>query len=266
MDWWPAYLALGAFVGFLSGLLGIGGGSAMVPVLAFIYAAKGFPAAMLVHLALGTAMSTIVFTAIASVRSHQRRQAVNWRIVRLMAPGILAGTFGGAMLAGALDLRLLTVIFTALIYYLAAQMLLPRKLEADREMPGPAGATLAAAGIGLVSSLTATGGAALVVAFLVRRNVRIHDAIGTAAAIGWPLAVAGTIGYVIAGWNEPALPDHALGFVYLPAMLWIVGASVLAAPLGARVAHRVSGTALKKAFAVVLLALATKMLWTLFQT
>lgn len=264
MDWWPAYLALGALVGFLSGLLGIGGGSAMVPVLAFIYAAKGFPATLLIHLALGTAMSTMVFTAIASVRGHQRHQAVNWRIVGLMAPGILAGTFGGALLAGALDLRVLTVIFTALIYYLAAQMLLSRRLQADREMPGPAGVTLAAAGIGAVSSLTATGGAALVVAFLARRGIGIHDAIGTAAAIGWPLAVAGTIGYVIAGWNEPALPDHTLGFVYLPAMLWIVGASVVAAPLGARVAHRVSGPALRKAFAVVLLTLATKMLWTLF--
>lgn len=260
IDWWWAYLALGAFVGFFSGLLGIGGGAALVPMLAFIYAAKGFPAATVVHLALGTGMATMVFTAASSARSHHRHGAVNWPIMRTMAPGIIAGTFGGALLAGFLDLRVLSVIFTALIYYLAAQMLLDRKPASSRPMPGIGGAVLAAGGIGIISSLTATGGAALVVTFLVRRDVRVHEAIGTAAAISWPLAVFGAMGYIASGLAVPELPRYSLGYVYLPAVAAIAAASMLMAPVGARLAHRTPGKRLKKIFALVLFALATSML------
>ena len=127
-------------------------------------------------------------------------------------------------------------------------------------MPGVGGALLAAGAIGLISSLTATGGAALVVAFLVRRDVRIHEAIGTAAAISWPLAVFGTVGYVASGVRVTGLPQYSLGYVYLPAMLAIAAASMLMAPVGARLAHRTPGKRLKTIFAVVLFALATSML------
>ena len=264
MEWWWAYLALGAFVGFFSGLLGIGGGAAIVPVLAFVFAAKGFPEAAVVHLALGTGMATMVFTAASSARSHHRHRAVNWPIMRTMAPGIIAGTFGGALLAGVLDVRVLSVIFTALIYYLATQMLLDRRPTNSRPMPRTGGALIAAGGIGLMSSLTATGGAALVVAFLVRRNVRVHEAIGTAAAISWPLAVFGTAGYVVSGLSVSERPAYTLGYIYLPAVIVIAAASMLMAPVGARLAHRTPGKTLKKIFAVVLYALASSMLLRFF--
>ena len=120
LEWWWAYLALGAFVGFFSGLLGIGGGSAMVPVLAFIFAAKHFADDFVLHLALGTGMATILFTSLTSVRTHHQHQAVDWILVRRIAPGVLVGTFGGAWLAAFLDVRVLSVLFTALIYYLAS--------------------------------------------------------------------------------------------------------------------------------------------------
>src|ERR687895_1352125 len=132
-DWWWAYLALGAFVGFFSGLLGIGGGSAMVPVLAFIFSAKGFD--HVVHLALGTGIATILFTSVASVRSHQLRNAVNWHALRAMAPGVVAGTFAGAILAGRLDVRLLSITFTALIFYFAFQMLRTQNPRPQRALP-----------------------------------------------------------------------------------------------------------------------------------
>lgn len=109
-EWWLAYLALGAFVGFFSGLLGIGGGSAMVPILAFIFAANQFPPDLVVHLALGTAMATLVFTSVSSVITHHRHQAVHWALVYKIVPGILIGTFGGALLAGYLNLRILSLI------------------------------------------------------------------------------------------------------------------------------------------------------------
>lgn len=264
LEWWWAYLALGAFVGFFAGLLGIGGGAAMVPVLALIYAAKGFDASQVVHLALGTSMATILFTSVSSVRAHQSHGAVNWPMVKRMAPGIIIGTFSGALLASVLDVRLLSVVFTLLIYYISAQMFFGKKPEAGALQMQPADLQLKSALIGVISSLTATGGAALVVAFLVRRGIRIHEAIGTAAAIGWPLAAAGTAGYVITGYGQQGLPAWSIGYVYLPGLAGIVIASMLLAPAGARLAHRTPGALLKKIFAAVLFTLATKMLISFF--
>ncbi len=261
-EWWWAYLALGAVVGFFAGLLGIGGGAAMVPVLAFIYAAKGFDAAQVVHLALGTSMATILFTSVSSVRAHHGHDAVNWAAVKRMAPGIVAGTFGGALLASVLDVRLLSVVFTLLIYYIASQMFFGKKPQADALPMTPARTHLTSALIGVISSLTATGGAALVVAYLVKRGIRIHEAIGTAAAVGWPLAAAGTAGYVLTGLGQSNMPAYSVGFVYLPALAGIVVASMLLAPLGAKLAHRTPGPLLKKIFAALLFVLATKMLFS----
>jgi len=263
-DWWWAYLALGAFVGFFAGLLGIGGGAAMVPVLAFIFTAKQFSPEHVVHLALGTAMATMLFTSVSSVRAHHQHQAVNWAIVRRMAVGIVMGTFGGALLASVLNLRLLTIVFTGLIYYLSWQMLIGRKPRAGGMQPTIAGMNATAAAIGMISSLTATGGAALVVAYLVKHGTRMQEAIGSAAAIGWPLAAAGTAGYLLTGFGEPGLPEYSLGYVYLPALAGMVVASIGLAPVGARLAHRTPGAKLKKIFAVVLFLLATEMLVSFF--
>ncbi len=264
LEWWWAYLALGAFVGFFAGLLGIGGGAAMVPVLAFIYAAKGFDASQVIHLALGTSMATILFTSVSSVRAHHSHGAVDWPAVKRMAPGIVVGTFGGALLASALDVRLLAVVFTLLIYYISAQMFFGKKPQPAAEPLSTGGLNLSAGLIGVISSLTATGGAALVVAYLVKRGMLIHRAIGTAAAIGWPLAAAGTAGYIITGWGQSGLPEHSIGYVYWPALAGIVIASMSLAPLGARLAHRTPGALLKKIFAALLFTLATKMLLTFF--
>lgn len=263
-DWWWAYLALGGFVGFFSGLLGIGGGSAMVPILVFIFAAKQFPAEHVLHLALGTGMATILFTSASSVRSHHKHGAVNWRAVRSMVPGVVAGTFGGALLASYLDARVLSIAFTVLVYYLATQLLLDIKPAVSRGLPGSAGVALAGGIIGVLSSLSATGGAALMVPLLIKRNISMHAAIGTAAAIAWPLAAAGTAGYIVSGLSRHGLPEYSIGFVYLPAMFWIVAASMLAAPMGARIAHRTPGGTLKKIFAILLYILATRMLLSFF--
>jgi uncharacterized membrane protein YfcA len=259
-EWWWAYLALGAFVGFFSGLLGIGGGSATVPVLAFVFAAKGFPPTHVVHIALGTGLASILFSSAASVRSHHLRNAVNWHVLRVMSPGILGGTFAGALVAGYLNVRLLSLAFTALIFYYASQMLRSDPPRPTGTLPSAPAMSAFGAGLGFVSSLSATGGASIVVPFLVKRNIAIHHAIGTAAAIGWPIAAAGTAGYVIGGWRTPGLPPYSLGYVYLPALVGVVVASVALAPLGAAIAHRTPGKTLKKVFALVLFALATIML------
>jgi uncharacterized membrane protein YfcA len=259
-DWWWAYLALGAFVGFFSGLLGIGGGSTSVPVLAFVFAAKGFSPSHVVHLALGTGIASILFTSASSVRSHHLRKAVNWGIVRTMVPGVLIGTFGGALLAGSLDVRLLSIAFTVLIFYFGSHMLMTNTPHPSGALPPATAMSAFGAFIGFIASLSATAGASVVVPFLVKRNVAIHEAIGTAAAIGWPIAAAGTAGYVLAGLKTPNLPEHSMGYVYWPALFGVVFASVLMAPIGASVAHRLPGGILKNVFAIVLLTLATSML------
>jgi uncharacterized membrane protein YfcA len=260
IDWWWAYLAVGAFVGFFSGMLGIGGGSAMVPVLAFIFAAKGFPPAHVVHIALGTGVASMLFSAAASVRSHHVRKSVNWHAVRVLSAGVLIGTLGGSLLAGRLDARLLSIAFTAVIFYAATQMLRPHTPRPSGTLPSAAVTSAFGATVGFVSALSATGGAAIVVPFLVKRNIAVHEAIGTAAAIGGSIAVAATVGYVIGGWNTPDLPRYSLGYVYLPALAGVVVASVATAPVGASIAHRMPGRTLRKIFAAVLFALGTGML------
>lgn len=258
------YLLLGAVAGFFSGLLGIGGGAALVPVLALVFAAKHWPVENVVHLALGTCVATMLFTTASSMRSHHARGAVNWRVLGGIVPGILVGTLGGALLAGYLNARILSIAFTALIYYLATLMLVDRKSTSPRDMPGMLGLSGAGSVIGVIASLTATGGASFVVPYLARRGLTVHHAIGTAAAVGWPIALAGTIGYVVSGVGRGDLPQWSVGFVYLPALGWIVIASMLMAPLGASVAHRTPGKTLKRVFAIVLYALATNMLIRFF--
>lgn len=259
-EWWWAYLALGAFVGFFSGMLGIGGGAASVPVLAFVFAAQSFTPDHVVHLALGTGISMMLFTSVTATLSHHRRRSVNWRAFRAMAAGILAGAFAGALLAGRLDVRLLSIAFTALIFYFSFQMFRAQDARPTGVLPGVGPMAGFGVFIGVVSSLTATGGASLVVPFLVKRNVPVHEAIGTAAAVGWPIAAAGAAGYAIAGWSVPGLPPYSAGYVYLPALFAVVAASMLMAPVGAAVAHRTAGRTLKRVFAIVLFTLATTML------
>lgn len=264
MDWWWAYLLTGAAVGFLAGLLGIGGGMVMVPALVFIFTAKGFPADHMMHLALATGITTIAFTSIASVRAHHRHGAVDWSIARAMSPGIVAGSFVAALLAGFVPTRPLAVFFTGFMFFAATQMLFQRQPKSTRALPGPAGVFVAGAVIGGFSSLLAAGGAFLSIPFLAWCNVPLRRAIGTAAANGFPIALAGSAGYVLQGLRVDGLPGGSLGFVYLPALALIVATSMLVAPWGARLAHRLPISRLRTVFALMLYALGARMLATLW--
>jgi len=264
MEWWWIYLAIGLTVGFLAGLLGIGGGMVMVPMLVFVFSAKQFPPEHMMHLALATAMATIVFTSLSSVRAHHRHGAVDWRVARTMAPGIVAGALAASLVAGFVPTRPLAVFFALFMLYASLQMFFEIKPEATRQLPGTAGLFGVGAGIGALSSVLAAGGAFLSIPFLARCNVPLKRAIGTAAANGFPIAVAGTAGYVLNGLHAAGLPEGSLGFVYLPALAIIVAASMPTAPLGARLAHRLPVKRLRIVFALVLLALALRMLANLW--
>jgi uncharacterized membrane protein YfcA len=264
MQWWLAYLAIGSVVGFFAGLLGIGGGMVMVPMLAWAFTAQGLAAEHIVHLALGTSMATIMFTSVSSMRAHHAHDAVDWKVARGMAPGILTGSFLAALAAGLIPTRPLAVMFTMLVFYAATQILFDLRPKRSRELPGPTGVFAAGAGIGAISSLLAAGGAFMCIPFLVWCSVPVRRAIGTAAAVGLPIAVAGTAGYVLQGLRVAGLPAATLGYVYLPALALVVITSMLAAPIGARVAHRVPVKRLRIVFAAVLYALAARMLAALW--
>ena len=264
MIWLAGYLVLGAVAGFFAGLLGVGGGAIMVPVLALMFAAQGMPAEHLMHLALGTSMAAIVFTSIASLRAHHAHGAVRWEIVRTIAPGILLGTFAGAQLASAVPTRPLAIFFTAFMSYVAFQMLANVKPKPARQLPGRFGMFLVGNGIGAISALVAIGGGSLSVPFMTWCNVKMHHAIGTSAAIGLPIALAGTLGYLVGGIGASGLPQGSFGYIQLPALLACVAMSVLTAPLGARAAHRLPVATLKKVFASVILLLLAKMLHGVF--
>ncbi len=262
--WLLGYLVLGAVAGFFAGLLGVGGGAIMVPVLALMFAAQGFPTDHLMHLALGTSMAAIVFTSISSLRAHHQHGAVQWGIVKSITPGILLGTFAGAQLASLVATRPLAIFFTVFMSYVAFQMLANIKPKPSRQLPGALGMFLVGNGIGAISALVAIGGGSLSVPFMTWCNVKMHHAIGTSAAIGLPIAVAGTLGYLVGGLGATHLPDGSFGYIYLPALAACVAMSVLTAPLGAKAAHKLPVPILKKIFAGVILLLLAKMVHGLF--
>ncbi|MES2101870.1 MAG: sulfite exporter TauE/SafE family protein [Pseudomonadota bacterium] len=252
-------LALGSVTGFLAGLLGIGGGMLLVPFMTFLLSARGMPAEYVVKMAIATSLATICFTSIASVRAHHQRGAVLWPVAKLLAPGIVLGSLLGAQIAKALPSQALAVLFALFVSFSAAQMLIDRKPKPSRQLPGAAGMLAAGGVIGLFASLVGAGGAFVSVPFMTWCNVRIHNAVATSAALGFPIAAAGTLGYVIAGWSLRDMPGGTVGFIYLPALLTISIASVITAPFGARSAHAMDVRKLKRVFACLLFGLAAWM-------
>jgi uncharacterized membrane protein YfcA len=265
MTAWLLYIGLGAFAGVLAGLLGVGGGLVIVPMLTFIFISQQMPAEHLLHLALGTSLASIMFTSISSLRSHHRRGAVDWFVVRRITPGILAGTFFGSWVAAQLSTGFLKGFFVVFLYFVAVQMLLDIRPHSHRQLPGRLAMFGVGGMIGGVSSLVGIGGGSMSVPFMIWCNVALRNAIGTSAAIGFPIALAGAAGYVVNGLGV-ALPPHTFGFVYLPALLGVSFASMLTAPLGAKLAHSLPTGGLKKIFALLLVVMGTKMLLGLFQT
>lgn len=264
MEWWAAYLAVGALAGFLAGLLGVGGGFIIVPSLVFLFNSQHFPQTHLVHLALGTSLASIIFSSVSSLRAHHAHGAVNWMIVRRITPGIIIGTLLGSGFAALLPGSILALFFAVFVYFAATQILIDIKPKPHRQLPGTAGIFLVGTIIGVIFSLVAGGGAILSIPFMLYCNIKTHDAIGTSSAIGFPIAVSGAAGYIITGLAQESLPPLSLGFVYLPALLWLAVASVFTAPFGAKLAHRLPVERLKKIFAVFLYIIATKMLVGLF--
>ena len=254
-------VALGLCTGFLAGMLGVGGGMMQVPFLTIILTDKGVSAGLAIKIAIATSMATIMFTALSSLRAHHRRGAVRWDLVRGIAPGIV----GGGLLAGAGVFALvqgpqLALVFALFLGFSALQMLRNRPPRPSRQMPGPLGQAALGGSIGLLSGLLGAGGAFIAAPFMAWCNVPMHQVVATSAALGFPVALASTTGYLISGWNLPSALPGAFGYLYLPALLIVSLASVIMAPLGARAAHATDVARLRRWFALVLFGLAGYML------
>jgi len=254
------YLALGAFAGTLAGLFGIGGGLVIVPVLIFSFGLQGFSPEIAAHMAVGTSLATIVFTSISSIRSHQKHSAIRWDIFRPMAVGIVAGALLGAWTASLISGPVLELIIGIFVILVGIKMLLDVNPSPGRNVPGNKSLGAAGAGVGWASAIFGIGGGTLTVPYLSWCNVRMQQAVGTSAACGLPIAIAGALGNAWTGWYVPALPEYSLGFIYLPALIGIIITSVLFARVGANLAHRLNAKVLKRVFAILLLLVGLRFL------
>lgn len=266
MDLGPLLIAelllLGTVTGFLAGLLGVGGGMMMVPALTFVLSQRGVEPGLAVKMAIATSMATILFSSLSSVRAHHQRGAVRWDLVKGLAPGIvLGGALASLGVFALLKGTTLALLFAAFVGYSATQMFLDKKPKPSRQMPGTAGQTATGSVIGFLSGLVGAGGGFVSVPFMVAFNVPILNAVATSAALGFPIALANTAGYVWSGSSVVGLPAWSLGYVWLPGLLVIASCSVLTAPLGASTAHRLPIAKLKRTFALVLYLLAAYMLY-----
>lgn len=253
------YLLTGAVVGFFAGLLGIGGGLILVPILTSVFAYY-MDSPYLVHIAIGTSLATILVTSLSAVKAHHKHhQAVRWDIFRLLAVGMFAGGILGAWIAQSMTASVLSKTFAVLELLIAIKMLLNYQPSPLRVLPTGQAAFVSSSLIGTLSTLVGVGGGAINTPYMLWHNVSMKQGIATSAALSLPIAVAGTAGFIWAGWGLENLPNYSSGYVYWPAFFGIVLTSYFTAPIGAKLTHQLPVKRLKRLFAGLLILLAIKM-------
>ena len=254
------FILTGAGAGFAAGLLGIGGGLIIVPVLFFIFSAHGHETQYLMQMALTTSLATIVITSISSTRAHHKKQAVLWPLVLLLSPGIIVGAWLGGLFASSINSDNLKSFFAIFEFAVAINLLLKKQPVQHNTVIKK---TVASAGgmiIGFVSTLFGIGGATMTVPFLHWFNISMRNAVATSAACGFPIALIGTLSYLYASYDLPLSGSNAIGYLQYDAFLFIAVSSFLFAPLGAKVAHSISEKALRLSFSFILFSLGLIML------
>lgn len=257
------YGAIGIVAGLLAGLLGVGGGLIIVPALTYLFEAQGFPRQGGIQLALGTSLATILFTSLSSARAHHKNGFVDWSLVKRIAPGILVGTYLGGLVASRVDSTVLKIVFTVFLFVVALQMLSGARPRPTRTLPGRPGTTAVGLGIGAISSWVGIGGGSMSVPFMLWCNVEPHRAVGTSAAIGFPIAFAGAVTYAVNGMGAHTGVPHVIGYLHVPALIGVSLFSMIMAPVGASLASRLDPARVKHWFAWFVLAVAAKMVYSL---
>jgi uncharacterized membrane protein YfcA len=253
------FALIGIFAGYLAGFLGIGGGFVVVPALTYLFLRDPGTAPWAIHLAVATSLCTMLVTSMSSIYSHHRRRAIRWPVVRSMAGGLIAGAVLGALIADALAGDALTRVFGSFAVLAGLQLVLGRNPQGERPLPGQPGAGLVGLMIGAISSLIGIGGGALTGPWQMWHGVRAQNAVATSAACGYPIAVAGTVSFVVLGLGG-GMPEQALGYVHLPAFAGIALTSALTAPLGAATVHRLAPQLVRRIFGIFLVLVGLRML------
>ena len=256
---WLEYAITGLFAGFLAGYLGIGGGLVLVPVLSWIFSRDPATANIAVQMAVATSLATMLFTSMSSLLAHHRKGAILWPLVKQMLPGLMLGALIGSVIADRIGNLALGQIFGLFAFVVGLLMLRGSGESGSRPVPGRFSIAGVGFGIGTLSSLLGIGGGSMTVPWLIAHGQRIQNAIATAAACGYPIAVAGTIGFILLGEEQSTV--LTLGYVNLQALAGVAMFSVFGAPLGASAVHRSSPQFAKRIFAAFLLIVAIKMLW-----
>lgn len=256
------YLLIGALAGFLAGLLGVGGGIIIVPSLLFVFTKIGLTQYFSFHLAIGTSLATIMFTSLFNLRTYQIHGCIRWDICKRIGGGVFLGAFIGAQLVGYVSAEPLKWAFIIFLLIVAGKMLMGSSTELTEQLPSTPWMWLIGSVIGFVASFIGISGAALLVPFMGRR-IDLREAIGTSVALGFPVAFAGVLGNIVSGFGQSGLPTWSIGFVYLPALSFIVIASVPMAYIGAKIAHQLPVSILKKIFAMMLICVAFYMAYSL---
>lgn len=256
---WVEYAMTGLFAGFLAGYLGIGGGLVLVPVLSFLFSRDPGTADIAVQMAVATSLATMLFTSMSSLLAHHRRGAILWSLVRQMLPGLLAGALLGSIIADSIGNTALGIVFGVFALVVGLQMLRGSGQAGSRPLPGRFSVAGTGLGIGTLSSLLGIGGGSMTVPWLLWHGQKVQNSIATASACGYPIAVAGTLGFVLLGDTQSSAP--ALGYVHLQALAGVAVFSVFGAPLGVAAVHRSSPLLAKRFFAGFLLVVAVKMLF-----
>ena len=253
------FLIIGALAGFAAGLFGVGGGTIIVPLLFIVFTQMDYPADIVMHLALGTSLATIIITSISSLMAHNKKGAVMWPVFKNLTLGMAIGCFFGAGIAGWLSGVHLQVIVGLFLLWVAFNMFMSGKkrieanaTEANIALPSTPKQLAAGAGIGIASAIFGIGGGSLTVPYLTRYGVIMQKAVGTSAACGLPIAIAGALGFMIFGMQQQVTVPNTIGFVHIYAFLGISVMSFFTAKVGARVAHALSPQLLKKCFAMLL--------------
>lgn len=254
------YLLFGTLVGLLAGLMGSGGAMVIVPILHYTLARQGVDASIIHHMALATCMINILFTSSISTYAHHKRGVVPWKSIVWMVPGILIGSFAGSYATAYIPAKPLATGFGFFMIYAALFMFTEIRPKASRQLPGAFGMTCMGLLVGVLSGLLGIGGAVISMPLLLVCNVPLLSAIAAAGAFGFPIAIAGGAGYILAGWGHANLPPFSLGFVYLPALLGLVPASMLVAPIAVRFAHTLPQKILRRCLGVFIAVIAYRMI------
>lgn len=257
------YILLGCLVGFLSGLLGVGGGMTIVPTLLFFFTRySGLSETLAMHLAIGTSLATIVVTTISTTHAHHKRGAVLWPLFWSFAPGIVLGALIlGPITSLILSGEILRKIFAFFCAFMAFQMLTTIRKTEEFNLNTYSNFFNPGVIIGTLSSILGIAGGSLATVLLNWYKISMHNIVATTAAIGLPVAICGTIGFIFIGWHVQGLPKWSSGFVYWPAFIGIVSGSVCTAPLGVMLAHSFPVSRLKKIFAGMLIVMGVELFW-----